>query len=53
MREISSIKKGFKFEEAILMANFAKQVYEIFQYDDSNVEDSELKDIYALPNLVC
>lgn len=41
-----SLKKGFKFEEAILMANFAKQAYEVFQYDDSNIEDSELKDIY-------
>lgn len=40
------MKKGFNFDEAILMAKFAKQVYEIFQYDDGNVDDSELKDIY-------
>ncbi|GEM_PF-2174408 len=40
------IRPGFDFDEAILMAQFTKQVYELFQYDDGSIEDTELKEIY-------
>ncbi|GAB4184873.1 MAG: hypothetical protein Fur006_22720 [Coleofasciculaceae cyanobacterium] len=40
------IRRGFSFDEAILMAQFSKLVYEIFPYDDGCIEDTELKEIY-------
>ncbi len=39
------MRKGFSFDEAILMANLSKYAYDIFQYDDGNIDDGELKTI--------
>ena len=44
------IRKGFSYEEAILMANFSLQAYEIFQHDDKSIEDTDLKEIYNAVN---
>jgi hypothetical protein len=41
------LRKGFSFDEAILMANFSKDAYDIFQHDDGTIDDSEIKKIYA------
>lgn len=41
-----TIRKGFNYDEALLMGKFCQQVYTIFQYDDGSVEDTELKEIY-------
>ncbi|MGK7902609.1 MAG: hypothetical protein AB4352_14580 [Hormoscilla sp.] len=41
-----NIRKGFSYDEALLMGKFCQQVYSIFQYDDGSVEDTELKEIY-------
>lgn len=46
----TKIKKGFNYDEALLLSNFAKQVYDIFQYDDGSIDDSEIKDIYNTLN---
>lgn len=40
------LRKGFSFDEAILMANLSKYAYDVFQYDDGSVDDVELKTIY-------
>jgi hypothetical protein len=40
------ITNGFDFEEAIFLVNCSKQAYDIFQYDDGTIDDSELKDVY-------
>lgn len=40
------IQKGFNYEEAVLMAKFCQRVYQIFQQDDGNIDDEEIKDIY-------
>jgi len=40
------MRKGFSFDEAILMTEFAKYAYDVFQYDDGSVDDVELKTIY-------
>ncbi|GET39925.1 lipase family protein [Microseira wollei] len=40
------MRKGFSFDEAILMTQFAKYAYDVFQYDDGSVDDVELKTIY-------
>ena len=42
----NKIRKGFSYEEAILMAKFSLQAYEIFQHDDKSIEDTDLKEIY-------
>ena len=41
-----TIRKGFNYDEALLMGKFCQQVYSIFQYDDGSVEDTELQEIY-------
>ncbi|MEM9923430.1 MAG: hypothetical protein AAF915_06735 [Cyanobacteria bacterium P01_D01_bin.50] len=41
-----NIRKGFSYDEALLMGKFCQQVYTIFQYDDGCVENTELKQIY-------
>lgn len=40
------IKKGFNYDEALLLSQFCKQVYDIFQYDDGSIDDTEIKEIY-------
>ena len=40
------LRRGFSFDEAILMAQFSKLVYDIFPYDDGNIDDTDLKEIY-------
>jgi hypothetical protein len=40
------MRKGFSFDEAILMTEFSKYAYDVFQYDDGSVDDIELKTIY-------
>lgn len=41
-----NIRKGFSYDEALLLGKFCQQVYSIFQYDDGSIEDTELKEIY-------
>ena len=40
------LRTGFSFDEAILMATFSKQAYDIFQQDDGSADDVELKTAY-------
>ncbi|WP_414544847.1 lipase family protein [Nostoc sp. CCY0012] len=40
------LQTGFSFDEAILMAKFCKQIYQIFQQDDGSVDDTEIEGIY-------
>jgi Lipase (class 3) len=40
------LRKGFSFDEAILMTHLAKYAYDVFQYDDGSIDDVELKTIY-------
>nr|AQX77696.1 NocR [Nodularia sp. HBU26] len=40
------LRKGFSFDEAILMTTLSKYAYDVFQYDDGSVDDVELKTIY-------
>ena len=40
------LRKGFSFDEAILMTSLAKYAYDVFQYDDGSIDDVELKTIY-------
>lgn len=40
------LRKGFSFDEAILMTTFSKYAYDVFQYDDGSVDDVELKTVY-------
>lgn len=40
------IQPGFNFDESLLLANFSKQAYEIFKYDDGTIDDIELRDVY-------
>jgi hypothetical protein len=40
------LRRGFSFDEAILMGQLAKLAYEIFPYDDGSIDDTELKEIY-------
>jgi len=37
------MRKGFSFDEAILMTTLSKYAYEVFQHDDGSVDDEELK----------
>ena len=46
MKIIKRIGSGFKFDEALLMADFSKRAYEIFKHDDGSIDDIELKEIY-------
>ncbi|NES82452.1 MAG: cyclic nucleotide-binding domain-containing protein [Moorea sp. SIO2B7] len=39
------IRKGFSFDESVIMANFSKQAYDIFQYE-KNLESNKIKEIY-------
>ncbi|AOY79407.1 hypothetical protein BJP36_05215 [Moorena producens JHB] len=41
-----NIKSGFSFHEAILMTKFCQQIYSVYQYDDGNVNDIEIQEIY-------
>lgn len=45
MTQLLRIRKGFSFDEAILMANLSKYAYDLFQYDDGSVDDLELRTI--------
>ncbi|MBC5793736.1 hypothetical protein H5968_00845 [Sphaerospermopsis sp. LEGE 00249] len=40
------LRRGFSFDEAILMTNFSKYAYDVFQYDDGSVDDVEIKTVY-------
>ncbi|MBD2626303.1 lipase family protein [Trichormus variabilis] len=40
------LRKGFSFDEAILMTTLSKYAYDVFQYDDGSVDDVELKTVY-------
>ncbi len=40
------LQTGFSFDEAILMAKFCKQIYQICQQDDGCVDDTEIEGIY-------
>ena len=42
----TTLRKGFSFDEAILLATFSQQAYEIFKHDDGCVDDRELEEIY-------
>ena len=42
----TTLRKGFSFDEAILLATFSQQSYEIFKHDDGCVDDRELEEIY-------
>ena len=46
MSMLLKLSKGFSFDEAILMAQFAKYAYDVFQYDDGSIHDIELKTLY-------
>ncbi len=50
MTKSLTIRKGFSSDEAIMMANFSKDAYDIFQYDDGSVDDEEIKGIYQAVN---
>ena len=41
-----NIRKGFSYDEALLLGKFCQQVYSLFQYDDGSIEDVELEEIY-------
>jgi hypothetical protein len=40
------LRKGFSYDEAILMTQLSKYSYDVFQYDDGSVDDVELKTVY-------
>lgn len=40
------LRKGFSFDEAILMTSLSKYAYDVFQYDDGSIDDIELKTVY-------
>lgn len=40
------MRKGFSFDEAILMTSLSKYAYDVFQYDDGSIDDVELKIVY-------
>ena len=40
------ITSGFDFQEALLLATFSQQAYEIFKYDDGTIDDIELRGVY-------
>lgn len=40
------LRKGFSFDEAILMTTLSKYSYDVFQYDDGSVDDVEIKTVY-------
>ena len=46
MTTFLKMRKGFSFDEAILMTTLSKYAYDVFQYDDGSVDDIELKTIY-------
>nr|AKL71652.1 NocS [Nostoc sp. CCAP 1453/38] len=39
-------RKGFSFDEAILMATFSQYAFDFFEYDDDNIDDLDLREIY-------
>jgi hypothetical protein len=39
-------RKGFSFDEAILMTTFSKYAFEFFEYDDESIDDLDLRAIY-------
>lgn len=46
MTTLLKLRKGFSYDEAILMTQFSQYAYDIFQYDDGSVHDIELKTVY-------
>ncbi len=46
MTTLLNLSRGFSFDEAILMTQFAKYAYDVFQYDDGSIQDIELKTLY-------
>ncbi|MEG5135853.1 MULTISPECIES: lipase family protein [unclassified Microcoleus] len=46
MKIPARIKKGFDLDEAIMMATFCNQIYDLYRYDDGSIDDSELEEIY-------
>ena len=45
MSVILQMRKGFSFDEAILMTTLSQHTYEVFQYDDGSTDDRELKEL--------
>nr|AQX77697.1 NocS [Nodularia sp. HBU26] len=43
---VLKLRKGFSFDEAILMTTLSKYAFDFFEYDDESVDDVELKSIY-------
>jgi len=46
MKLPEKLQKGFSFDEALSLSNLCKRAYDIFQYDDGNIYDIELHEIY-------
>ncbi|WP_016949097.1 hypothetical protein [Anabaena sp. PCC 7108] len=46
MTTFLKLRKGFSFDEAILMTTFSKYAYDVFVHDDGSIDDSELKILY-------
>lgn len=46
MTTLLKLRKGFSYDEAILLTQFSKYAYDVFQYDDGSVNDIELKTVY-------
>ncbi|WP_071187587.1 LamG-like jellyroll fold domain-containing protein [Trichormus sp. NMC-1] len=43
---VLKLRKGFSFDEAILMTTLSKYAFDFFEYDDDSVDDEELKKFY-------
>ncbi|MBW4674202.1 MAG: hypothetical protein KME52_09330 [Desmonostoc geniculatum HA4340-LM1] len=46
MTTLLKLRKGFSYDEAILLTQLCKYAYDVFQYDDGSVHDIELKTVY-------
>ncbi|MFN6516225.1 MAG: lipase family protein [Nostoc sp. CreGUA01] len=46
MTTLLKLRPGFSYDEAILLTQFSKYAYDVFQYDDGSVHDIELKTVY-------
>ncbi|MBK1987689.1 hypothetical protein A0J48_009095 [Sphaerospermopsis aphanizomenoides BCCUSP55] len=45
-KPVLKFRKGFSFDEAILMTTLSKYAFDFFEYDDGSVDDEELKKFY-------
>jgi len=46
-QQVLKLRKGFSFDEAILMTTLSKYAFDFFEYDDDSVDDEELKKFYT------